>query len=147
MNLNIRDKGTRNRSSNPGRPIDENLTGWLQRYIVPGYERKRKHLDLDMNLVGSRNQMIKSLNLEAVNCRVLTVSSLLEKRSVFVNGSLTASTKSSTQIPWKFANLRHLSEKPECIAKSSVLGTGGQFQEQTSRPWHRTGIANNSHRA
>jgi hypothetical protein len=38
--------------------------------------------------------MIKSLNLEAINGRVLIVSSLLGKRSVFVNGSLTASTKS-----------------------------------------------------
>jgi hypothetical protein len=65
--------------------------------------------------------MIKSLNLKAINYKVLTVSALLGKRSVFVNGSLTASTKISTQVPWSF----HLYEKNGRIMISSVLGTGG----------------------
>jgi hypothetical protein len=47
VNLNIRCKGTRNRSSKGGGPIDENLTGHLQRYVAPGYGRKPKHFYLE----------------------------------------------------------------------------------------------------
>jgi hypothetical protein len=43
VNLNVKYKETRNRSSKPDMPIDESLTEWLQRYVVPGYGRKRKH--------------------------------------------------------------------------------------------------------
>jgi hypothetical protein len=34
-------KGTNNRSSKPGRPIEQNLTGCLQRYVVPGNEENK----------------------------------------------------------------------------------------------------------
>jgi intracellular septation protein A len=92
--------------------------------------------------------MIKSLNLEAINYRVIAVSSLFGKRSVFVNGSLTASTKSSTQIPWKFASLRHLSEETGRIVISNVLGTGEPVSragiptlaQNSRRPWKVQGL-------
>jgi hypothetical protein len=45
INLNIKCKGTKNRSAKPGRPIDKNLTGCLQRYGVHGY-RKNENISI-----------------------------------------------------------------------------------------------------
>jgi hypothetical protein len=137
------------------RRIFRYTSGWgrLSRVLVHHIRglchKSQNRLSADeRTLVGSRNPMIKSLNLEAINYRVLTVSSLSGKRSVLVNGSLTARTKSSTKIPWEFASLRHLSEKNEGIAISSVLGTGGPVSkadiptlaQHSWRPWKAQGL-------
>jgi hypothetical protein len=115
---------------------DHAVSNGTQLLVVP---KRQNRLSADgRTVVGSRNPMIKSLNLEAINSRVLTVSSLLRKRNMFVNRSLTANTKRSTQIPWKFASLRHLPEKNGRIAILSVLGTDGPVSRADIRPWHST---------
>jgi hypothetical protein len=40
-NLGIKCKGTKNRWFKLGGSVDENLTGCLQRHVVPGYDRNR----------------------------------------------------------------------------------------------------------
>jgi hypothetical protein len=47
--MKIMGKGKSNQLSKPRGSIDENLTGWLQRHIVLGYERNRKRLFLNIN--------------------------------------------------------------------------------------------------
>jgi hypothetical protein len=47
--------GMRNWRFTSGSPIDENLTGCLQRYVVPGYGRKRKHLYFEYKQQGVAN--------------------------------------------------------------------------------------------
>jgi hypothetical protein len=72
----------------------------------------------------------------------------IRKGRVFVNGSLTASTKVSTQVPWRLAGLRHVYEKNGRIAISSVLGTGGPvprtdfptLRENSWQPWKAHGV-------
>jgi hypothetical protein len=47
--MKIIGKGTKNQLSNPRGSIDENLTGCLQRHLVLGHQRYRKHLFSNMN--------------------------------------------------------------------------------------------------
>jgi hypothetical protein len=47
--MKIISKGMSNQLSKPHGSIDENLTGWLQRYVMLGYERNRKHFFLNIN--------------------------------------------------------------------------------------------------
>jgi hypothetical protein len=49
VNMNIMAKGMWNRLSKPCASVNENLTRCLQRYVVLGYERKRKYLFFNPN--------------------------------------------------------------------------------------------------
>jgi hypothetical protein len=72
MNLNIRCKGTKNRWIKRGGSIDENLTGYLQRYGVPGYERKHFYFEYKQHGV-SNNSQGAELWLSSQNGRNLAI--------------------------------------------------------------------------
>jgi hypothetical protein len=62
INENIIAKGTRNGLSKLHQPINESLTGRLQRYVFFGYQRNKRHLNLNTN-----NTLLQIMSRES-NC-------------------------------------------------------------------------------